>query len=137
MARGYYLKNTFLLFSIWVLSSCASKNYIDVRNFKSIGLTQDIYGLQNKGFVTSTDCGWIAMGVYSLTAPPTFEDVLEKAVSLKNQNFMESIKENFSENSQILNTQIKMLSNIQTRVEGWNIYFLGRSCLKLTAIAYQ
>ncbi|MBN8542008.1 MAG: hypothetical protein J0L82_16565 [Deltaproteobacteria bacterium] len=117
-------------------ASCASTNYQDFRYFKSIGITHDIHAVKNSGMVRSEDCQLNFFG-YNVQGPPSFEDALENAVGLSSSSIGEALEESVSTRSRLTQTKVRLMTNLQMREEGWNLGFIGRSCLKLSAVAYQ
>jgi hypothetical protein len=126
-----------MLFLFAVLSvSCASTKYQDFRYFKSIGITHDIHAVKNAGMVRSEDCQLNFFG-YNVQGAPSFEDALENAVGLSNSSMGDTLEESVSTRSRLTETKVRLMTNLQMREEGWNLGFIGRRCLKLSAVAYQ
>lgn len=127
-------KNFVILF--FLFTACANHRYTDSRVIRSIGVTDKISDLENVGYVTSKDCAWKFLGM-NFGTKPTVGDAFVNAISLNNKTMSESLGEEFSESSKINNSKIKLLTNIQTVPEGWNILLVGKECLKLRAVAYR
>lgn len=115
---------------------CASTKYQDYRYFKSIGITHDIHAVENAGMVRSEDCQFTLFG-YSVQGAPSFEDALENAVGLETTSFSQGMSETVSSRARLMKTNVRMMTNLQMRDEGWNLFFVGRRCLKLSAVAYK
>ena len=123
------------VFGLLTLSACSNK-YLDVRYVRSVGLTDHISNLKQVGIVRSEDCSWKILNT-PITPSPSFDDVLDRAVSLKEGTIGDTLRGSYTDEAELLKTKIKLLTNIQTRSESWNFYLIGKECLKLSAIAYQ
>jgi hypothetical protein len=127
---------TWVLGSLLILSACASTKYQDYRYFKSIGITHNIHAVENAGMVRSEDCQFTLLG-YSVQGAPSFEDALENAVGLESSSFQEGLADSVSSRARLMKTNVRMMTNLQLREEGWNLGIVGRRCLKLSAVAYK
>ena len=137
--RFWYLermKRLMFLIPAFLTVSCASTKYQDFRYFKSIGITHDIHAVKNSGMVRSEDCQLNLFG-YNVQGAPSFEDALENAVGLSSSSIGETLEESVSTRSRLTKTKVRLMTNLQLSEEGWNLGFVGRRCLKLSAVAYQ
>lgn len=122
------------VFSFFSFLGCASKKYTDTRSIRTIAATSKIHGLRNAGYVTAKDCSWSFLGLAA--SRPSYSDAFENAISMDKSTLWQDVKGEFTSNPKFKKFKIKLLNNIQTDQEGWNLYVLGKQCLKLRAVAY-
>lgn len=124
------VKCLFLLLGAALVSGCASKTYVDYHSFRSIGLQQDLAGLESAGAVLSEDCSFSIFGK-TVGGEPSLESAIENAAASK------EAREPASQTAAPGSQKIRMLMNVHTWSEGWTAFVVGRQCLKLTAIGYR